>query len=910
MALTPGTLLESCEVLELLGMGGMGEVYRGRDTKLGREVAIKALPDTFANNPERLGRFEREAQVLAALNHPNIAVIHELKEVDGAKYLILELVEGETLAEVIARGPVPVAEAIAFARQIAEALEAAHDRGVVHRDLKPSNVKITPEGRVKVLDFGLAKIHESSKAPPGLSRSPTLSAMNTAAGVILGTAAYMSPEQVRGKEVDRRADIWAFGCVLYEMLAGKKTFAQGETVSDTLANILARHPDWESLPAETAPKVRALLERCLRKDPSRRLQDMGNARIELEEASGETDTAAAPPSKRREWALAAAAVLLCLLTTGLAARLMFAPTLESPMRRFEATLPNNLAGDSGVVLSPDGLKIAFVTSQPAQIWVRPLEAALAEPIPSTEGVTGSNIFWSADSQDIGFFADGKLKKVAATGGPAQTLTALPGGGSYSGSWGAKGVILVASETTPGGPLLRISTGSGGEATPATELDKARKETSHRFPQFLPDGRHYIFLATGADARDRVAYVGDLESKERVRLPGVAAEAKYSSSGHLVFIRDGALMAQVFDVKGFTLTGAPFSIADPFAPPAALTYPFSLSMTGSLAFRTNPVGGGGIGGGNTLLVWFDKGGSRLEPAATEAEFRGPELSTDGRYVAFGRGAPSDIWILDIANARTDRLTTHPADDQNPRWSPDDTRIAFDSARDGVANLYIRTVGVVGDDTLVLKTDSAKTLSEWTGNGKYLVYTQDNDIWALPLTPTDRNADGRKDEGKAESPKPIQVTKTPFIELTPRVSPDGRWVAYASNEPGEYRIYIRSFPEPGVRQPVSPAGGLEPRWSRDGRELFYYTGNQFPYVSGSGQVWAASVDAGPSLKIGAPTVRVQRGIPGTTSYSVTLDRRFLLQTALGGGGRGLGGRPVGTNREQPVITYMLNWARAPR
>ena len=594
--------------------------------------------------------------------------------------------------------------------------------------------------------------------------------------------------------------------------------------------------------------------------------------------------------------LGAAALLTFLTTAGLAARLLFAPAPDARVQRFEAVLPINLAADSGFHLSPDGLSIAYVTNR---IWVRSLDSAAAESIPSTEGIAGANIFWSPDSHDIGFFADGKLKRVAATGGPAQVLCSLPAGGNYFGTWSGSADILVASDASPGGPLLRVPAG-GGEPAAATELDKARKETSHRFPQFLPDGEHYVFLVTGGDARDRTAYVGDLNSKERRRLPGIAAEAKYSPSGHLVFIRDGALMAQPFDVKRLALAGAPFPVADPFAPPAALTFPFSLSTTGTLAYRTNALSGGGIGGGNSILWWYDQKGARLEPLAAEAEFRGPELSPDGKYVAAARGGPGDIWIHDIQNARADRLTSHPADDEHPRWSPDGKTIAFDSARDGLANLYQRAVNAVGDDKLLLKTESAKTLSDWTRDGKYLVYTADNDVWAVPLS----------SDPKARESKPIQVTKTPFIERTPRVSPDGRWVAYESDEPGEFRVYVQSFPEPGFKQVVSTTGGIEPRWSGDGKELFYYTGGAFPYTNPAAIVMAVPIQAaGGSLTVGAPVQRAPRGNTGTTFYSVAADGRFVIQTiplALGRGALNLGNRPVGTNREYPVMTIILNWA----
>jgi eukaryotic-like serine/threonine-protein kinase len=906
VALSKGTQLDSCEILELLGSGGMGEVYRGRDTKLGREVAVKALPEIFSQDPVRLARFEREAQALAALNHPNIAVIHELKQVDGAKYLILELVDGETLAEMIARGPIPISEAIGIARQIADALEAAHDKGIVHRDLKPANVKVTPEGRVKVLDFGLAKIYEPPKTPKGSMQSLTLTGMQTGSGVILGTAPYMSPEQVRGKDVDRRADVWAFGCVLYEMLTGRQTYPQGETISDTLAGILARDPDWQALPPDLPMRVRALLERCLRKDPAKRLQDMGNARIELEEAGGESEVgslAAAAPTKasRYEKPLAIAAAACFLLAAGLGARLWFAPAADRPAIRFEATLPNNLANEAGFYLSPDGLKVAFVTAQPAEVWVRQLDSGAAEPIPSTEGIANSNIFWSPNSQDIGFFAEGKLKRVAAAGGPSQVLCALPAGGVYFGTWSTDGVILVASDGSPGGPLLRVSDG-GGELKPATELDKSLKETSHRYPYFLPDGRHYLYLVTGGDARDRSTYVGDLKSKERRRLAGIAAETRYSSSGHVVFIRDGALIAQPFDPKRLEFTGAAFPVADPFAPTNVLSYPFSVSMTGAMAYRTNRVNAGTTGGGGpTLLVWYDKNGTRQDPASGDGEFREPELAPDGATVAFARGGPADIHLLDIKNARTDRFTSDAADDLNPRWSPDGKTIAFDSSRGGGANLYTRAVGVTAEDKLVLKSDAAKTMSDWTHDGKYLVYIESNDIWALPIA-----HDAKTGEWKPAD-KPIQVTKTPFIEKTARVSPDGRWVAYVSNKAGEDRVFVRSFPDAGVELPVSTAGGVEPRWSRDGKELYFYTGNQFPFTGNSAVVFFASIQAnGSSLTVGAPASRAPRTVPGGTSYSVAPDGRFLMQTIVTGGIRGMAGRPVGTNRDlNDVVTIILNW-----
>ena len=892
MPLTVGTRLGDYEVLGALGAGGMGEVYRARDTKLGRDVAVKALPEEFAADAERLARFEREAQALAALNHPNLAIIHELKDVDGNKYLILELIEGDTLAERIERGPLPIADALDIAAQIARALGAAHDKGIVHRDLKPANVKITPEGRVKVLDFGLAKIYESPDAQENLSYSPTLTGGQTLEGVILGTAAYMSPEQARGKEVDRRADVWAFGCVLFEMLTGRQTFLNGETLSDTLAGILVHEADLKALPAATPPKIRALVERCLRKDDRRRLRDIGDARITLEETLGEFSASAAAgvapaSSRRREMMLAGLVVGFLLASVGVAGRLfLLAPP---PPRTVRLDLPTPVGMPNSFYVSPDGRRLAFVTSPiaPARIWVRSLDSGAPQVIPSSEGISapmpfyapgnlGQNnaLFWSPDSQSVGFVAEGKLKKVAAAGGPAQVLAGLQPSTNYFGTWGASGVMLLASDAVAGGPLLRVPA-TGGQLAPATELDKSKKEQSHRFPQFLPDGRHFLYLATGSDARERVTYVGSLDSTERRPVQGIAAEAKYAS-GHLLFIRDGALMAVPFDLKRLELAGDAFAVADRFAPPGALTWSFSVSDTGILTYRASTESSNVSSA--TELAWYDRRGSRLGLAGAESEYVDPELSPDGKFVAFSRGTPADIWTLDIEKGVSSKWTTDAAADLNPRWSPDGKTIAFDSARDGPANLYRREVGVTGADTLVFKSEAAKTLSDWSRDGKYLAFVSNNDVLALRLPDNPKAADP-----KAGEIKPIQVTKTPFVERLPRISPDSHWIAYVSNKSGQEEVYVQSFPEPGIEQQVSTSvgggraiGGPQLRWSRDGKELFYYVSNTPRFMS------VSIKPAGSSLNAAAPVVVFPhpRGAstPLSSIFSTTSDGRFLLQVAV--------------------------------
>jgi Tol biopolymer transport system component len=893
MGLSPGTQIGSCEIREPLGVGGMGEVWRGHDTKLGRDVAIKALPDEFARDTDRMARFEREAQLLAALNHPNLAIIHELKEVDGAKYLILELVEGETLAERVARGTVPVREALNIAMQIAAAVQAAHDKGIVHRDLKPANIKVTPEGRVKVLDFGLAKVHEAANAPQHISHSPTMLPENTAEGVILGTAAYMSPEQARGKDVDRRADIWAFGCILYEMLTGRQAFPVGETLSDTLAGILVNEPDWKALPAGTPSKIRDLIERCLRKDERRRIRDLGDSRIAIEETRGEFEALEAAVSlpaaqRRRERIFTVLTAIFLVLAVGIAARLFFAAPPPSRTTRLDTPIPVGMI--NGFYVSPDGRKLAFVTRPlaNARIWVRSIESATAEPIPSTEGIaapdqpqninSGQNnsMCWSADSQYIAFVAEGKLKTVAATGGPATSIATLPQAGNYFCTWNNAGDILLGPSASSG-PLLRVAAAPGGKLEPLTQLDAGKKETSHRFPHFLPDGRHYLFLSTGSDARDRMAYVGSLDSKDRHPLPGIAAEVKYSDR-HLVFVRDGALMAQPFDLDSLQLTGDAFTILDKFSPPPELSWPFSVSLNGVLTYRASPEATQ-ANVGNAELAWYDSKGTRLGIAAPEADYPGPELSPDGKYVAFAKGMPADITWLDIEKKLTTKLTTDPAHDQNPRWSPDGKTIAFDSVREGGSGIYMRALGVTSEDKLIFKTDNAKSvsLSDWSRDGKYLVFVADNDIFALRVM-----QDPKSSEWTAEG-KPITVTKTPFTEALPRISPDNRWIAYVSNQSTRDEIWIRSFPDPGTEQQVSSGAGrntttaqAHPHWSFSGKEVYYFSG-----VGGSPQFMSVSVTpVGTSLNASAPQLLLPHPAarpPFSSVFSVTRDGRFLLQLA---------------------------------
>jgi eukaryotic-like serine/threonine-protein kinase len=886
MTLAAGARLGSYEIIAPIGVGGMGEVYRARDTTLNRDVALKVLPQAFTLDPDRLARFKREAQVLAVLNHPHIAAIYGFEPSDDVPALVLELVDGPTLADRIARGPMPIDEVLPIARQIAEALEGAHEQGIMHRDVKPANIKLRPDGTVKVLDFGLAKAFEPGPVASDLSNSPAItSPAMTRLGVILGTAAYMSPEQATGGAIDKRSDIWAFGCVLYEMLAGTRAF-DGENVSETLAAVLRAEPDWAALPGDTPASIRRLLRRALEKDRGNRLPDMADARLEIDDAAREPSAVAgASPSisRRREAAWAAAVVALLLTSVALGVRVFFAPAAPAPAVRFDVVPPEGVTLPilSFPQLSPDGRKLAFVGTLRSQsrIWVRSLDAPIVQPLPGTEGAQPRPIFWSADSQFIGFVdAHGNLKRVSAAGGPPQVISKRA---QRDGTWNADGVILLGGS----GALQRVAA-SGGSPTPETELDASRQETTHEVPNFLPDGQHYLFLARSrapSGSEERAVYVGTLGAKARHRLPGLAAEAKYSPTGHVLFLRDTTLMAQPFDLHRLALSGEAFPITEQaffggFAP-------FSVALNGSLAYRANALSA-------TELGWFDRKGTQLAVVAPADVYQGLALSQDDRFVAFSRGTLSsntDVWVLDLQKGRTTRLTSNPGN-FNPIWSPDGRTIVFASTREGWVSLYQHVVGAVGEDTLLLQMPDALFMLpwSWSRDGRYLAFEtisreRGRTFWALPLL------------GERKPLRIIELTGPAVAAGVFRadISTDGRWIAYQSNESGQDEVVIQSFPEPGLKQQVSTAGGAQPCWSRDGKELFY--------VAPNGKLMSVAITPGRSaLELSASRplfqTRLLNAAGGTSGkkYDVSADGHFLMSVATD--------RP---GEPTTPLTVVLNW-----
>jgi serine/threonine protein kinase/Tol biopolymer transport system component len=854
------------EITDQIGAGGMGEVYRARDTKLGRDVALKILPDSFVHDSERLARFDREARVLASLNHPNIASIYGLEDADAKKFLVLELVDGEDLSKRIGRGALPVEESLETARQISEALEAAHEQGVVHRDLKPGNIVTAADGRVKVLDFGLAKAFEvDASDSDNISQSPTvLGTGATAHGVILGTAAYMSPEQARGKQVDRRADIFAFGCVLFEMLTGRQCFT-GETVSDTLAAVLRAEPDWEALPGETPLAVRDLLRRCLDKDPRSRLRDIGEARITLERVqNGEIADpelpaveAAAPANKSRLSVLGYLPYAVAIVAMILA--FTFYKNEKPEIIRASILPPDETPFDlrgyhpGPAVISPDGSKIAYTArgSSGTLLYVRFLDEAVPRALPGTEGA--GYHFWSPDSRSLAFFGDSKLKRVEISGAPPITLCDAAGG--KGGSWNQDDVIVFAPSFNTGVSKIPAT---GGEPEQITSVHLEQGENSHRFPEFLPDGGHFIYLARGAGASQRgqagtSIRLASLDGEiDRVLMPSIS-NAVYAN-GHLLFLREDVLMARPFDTDKLELSGEAFPIAHQvrYIPGAARGI-FSASQDGKLVYQA----GSSLPGNQ--LVWVDLEGNEISRMGDPAEHDVLRLSPDGNRVAVEVydeiGGTADVWIYEIDRGIRTRFTFDPAPDNSPVWSPDGNEIIFGSARASHTDLYRKSIGGSGTEVLILQDDFDKWPTDWSYDGRYVLYnrssqSQSIDIWAFPV------------EGDGE---PFAVLATEHTEFDARFSPDDRWISYVSNESGAPEVYVRPFPGPGRRWQVSAEGGAAARWGGDGRQLFFQ--------SMDGSVHIADVNtSGDTFGVGRVSKLFETSV--TPDYQISADGQKVL------------------------------------
>jgi len=824
--LRPGSSLGLYEIQSLVGAGGMGEVYRARDTRLDREVAIKVLPEAFAQDSERVARFQREAKVLASLSHPNIAAIHGFEEVEGKRFLVMELVEGATLADRLRDGALPVEDALTIGRQIAEALEAAHEQGIIHRDLKPANVKITPDGAVKVLDFGLAKALTDELSPSQMANSPTITAQHTRPGVVLGTAAYMSPEQARGKPVDKRTDIWSFGVVLYEALCGCRPFV-GETATDLVAKILEREPDWSTLPRETPPIVQLLLRRCLAKDRNKRLHDIADARIDLEQAIadptssmlrlGDAAISAADARIRRAlWRRSLPWVLtgmfaVTLAMTGVALWRATRPT-PKPVVRLKVVVsekdPSPTGSGAQAVISPDGTRLAYVieTGETRHLYLRMLDQLEGTLLAGTEEAW--NPFFSPDGQWVAFFTEKKLKKVSVSGGAPLTLCDVTDGGC-GGTWGTDGTIVFMNYT---GGLSRVSA-EGGKPEELTKTDEVNKNSAHRWPQFLPDGKAVIYTNNDGplnNYNESIIEVLPLDTKQRKTLTRGGLYARYVPSGHLVFVHKGTLFAAPFNLKRLELTGPPTPVLERVAYAADMGgAEYDFSQTGTLVYRREePLR-------LSTLVWVDRQGTVTPLVDTPREYGDPVLAPDGKHLAVTIGSenkenPSDVWVYDIERESLTRLTFDDSYEISPAWTPDGQRVAYGSGKDHYSlGIMWKPADGAGEAERLTDSSSNQWPVSWSPDGKVLVFTKggektEGDIWFLRL------------EGDR---KPEVFLQTSSSEMAARLSPDGRWLAYYSNESGAYEVFVRPFPSGDRKWQISTKGAWPARWSADGKELFY-------------------------------------------------------------------------------------------
>jgi eukaryotic-like serine/threonine-protein kinase len=858
MPLQSGDKLGPYEILAPLGAGGMGEVFKARDTRLGRDVAIKVSNAKFSD------RFGREARSIAALNHPNICQLYDV----GPDYLVMELIDGQPPC-----GPLPQETVLDYARQIADALDAAHEKGIVHRDLKPANLKITPTGTVKVLDFGLAKIADALAGDP--ENSPTMTVSPSEVGMIVGTAAYMSPEQARGKSVDRRTDMWAFGVIIYELLTGKTLF-HGETTTDILAAVVKQEPDFDCVPVN----LRRLLRSCLEKNPKQRLQSIADWRVLLD------DTAERPAIRTAPIAAWASSIALLIALAALA----FIHFREKPpaaeVMRFQIPAPGGYAA-SGAWLSPDGRKVAFYTGRASgrpTLWVHSLDSLESRQMRGLAGVAAS-AFWSPDSRFIGFYLQGKVMKMDVTGGPPETICELPGGGWGGGAWNRNGTILFST----GKGLMRVSDTGGAPSMLLAEAHTAS-------PSFLPDGVHFVFQRSWDVPQNSGIYLGSLdwnaEQQTARRLIASQSNVVYAplpdpAVGYLLFVRESELLAQPFDARKLELAAEPVPVAQNVAMAGPLQ--FSAAATGVLAYHPGTSTASNIFA-TSRLTWFDRTGKALGTAGEPGAYNTLALSPDGARLAVDHtergpeGQNTDIWLYDFSAGTPTRFTFNPGIDWMPVWSPDGKEIAWSSYRDDGENLYRKPSNGAGKDELLLKSAETKSANDWSRDGRFLLYSsfgKGSDLWVLPMTGEDR--------------KPRIYLQTEFHESQARFSPDSRWVAYASNESGVNEVYVRPFPDASAgKWIVSKGGGNQPHWRRDGKELFY--------ISADSKMMSADVSTGAGFKSAVPKALFPAPVLGgasatnTTRYDVSPDgKRFLINT-------------VGDAGNSLAMTVVLNWQAA--
>jgi eukaryotic-like serine/threonine-protein kinase len=884
MTLAPGRRIGPYEIIAAIGAGGMGEVYRAVDTNLKRQVAIKVLPESLSTDPDRLARFQREAEILASLNHPNIAHVHGLEKFDGALALVLELVEGPTLADRISKGRISFDEAVPVATQIAEALEVAHEQGVIHRDLKPANIKVRDDGTVKVLDFGLAKLVEPAppipEVTPSVTASPTITtpAMMTGVGMLLGTAAYMSPEQAKGRPADKRSDIWAFGCVLFEMLTGRQSFT-GTDVSETLAAVLKDEPDWNALPAATPRGMHTLLRRCLQRDPERRLRDISDARFQIEDTLNEPRAAGTiRPGRSVARRLIPAAGVTAVVLAAVAATWYArpAPPPGDELRLEIGTPPTTTP--ASMAISPDGRTVVFATMSSASelLWLRSLNDSTAKALPGTE--RAEQPFWSPDGASIGFFADGQLKRIDVKSGAVQTLA--DAWSPFGGAWNRDDTILYTP--FPASPVLRIPA-SGGSATAVSTVDAETQ--NDRFPQILPDGRHFLYYATGTAPG---IYVAELGGPQRARLLEADA-AVFAAPGHLLFVRQGVLYAQAFDPEHLKLSGRPTTVEQQVVAPSGVgSSALSASTDGRIVYRAGKLES------TRHLVWFDRSGKELErvPGSNWASGVNVALSPDGRTVAFDQliGGTTDIWLFDLARKVSTRFTSNPSFELFPIWSPDGKRIAFQSSRKNAStgttfDAYVKSLDGEGREELAAKGEGNQIPSDWSPDGRFLLYTDSSAVLA-GLFAVDLEGDR----------KPFPVVDAAGAN-NGEFSPDGKWIAYQSLEPGRRpEIFVQRFPGPKTRVQISVGGGVQVRWRRDGRELFYLAPDSrlmaVPIRLDAGH---NTVEAGTPLPLFAARLSGSPQGPVNRQYMVSMDgQRFLLDAPA---------------EVMLPITVLLNWRANP-